>query len=134
MTLRRDFLRTTLAGLAVSLAPLPAALRAEELRVLKQGSFSGRSAHVTTGSAAITEQDGRHFVSLGHDFSFDGAPDPKVALGRDGYDGDTILGPLQSNAGAQTYALPEGFNPADYNEIWVWCERFDVPLGVASIG
>ncbi|MCB1403372.1 MAG: DM13 domain-containing protein, partial [Rhodobacteraceae bacterium] len=67
------------------------------------------------------------------DFAFDGAPDPKVALGQDGYRKDTLLGPLRSETGAQSYALPEGLDPAAYNEIWIWCERFDVPLGVATL-
>ena len=109
------------------------AAQAQEVAVVKQGSFEGRSRHVTTGSAAIVEQDGAHFVSLGRDFAFDGAPDPKVALGQDGYRKDTLLGPLRSDAGAQSYALPEGLDPAAYNEIWIWCERFDVPLGVATL-
>ena len=55
------------------------AAQAQVVAVVKQGSFEGRSRHVTTGSAAIVEQDGAHFVSLGRDFAFDGAPDPKVA-------------------------------------------------------
>ena len=27
-----------------------------------------------------------------------------------------------------------GINPDDYNEVWIWCERFNVPLGVAKLG
>ena len=57
------------------------AAQAQEVAVVKQGSFEGRSRHVTTGSAAIVEQDGAHFVSLGRDFAFDGAPgDARPAL------------------------------------------------------
>lgn len=134
MQFRRQLLRTALAGLTVTLVPLPAALRAQPLQVLRQGRFSGRSNHVTTGSAAIVAQDGRYYVSLGSDFSFDGAPDPMVALGRDGFDADTLLAPLGANSGAQNYRLPVGVDPADFNEIWIWCERFNVPLGVAPLG
>lgn len=109
------------------------AAQAQEVVVVKQGSFEGQSRHVTTGSAAIVEQDGRRFVSLGRDFDFDGAPDPKVALGQDGYLEDTLLGPLRSNSGTQSYPLPEGLDADAYNEIWIWCEQFDVPLGVAKL-
>lgn len=133
MTTRRQALRTLAAGLAVTLAPLPAALRAQDFTIVRQGSFAGESGHVTSGAAAIVERGGRHFVSLGTDFTFDGAPDPKVALGSDGYRADTLLGPLASNSGAQSYALPEGVDPEEFNEVWIWCEEFDVPLGLATL-
>lgn len=94
------------------------------------GNFKGLSNHTTTGTAELAA-DG---VQLLADFTFDGAPDPKVALGKDGvYDPSTLMGALKSNAGASQYALPAGINPDDYNEVWIWCERFNVPLGVASV-
>lgn len=94
------------------------------------GQFTGLSNHVTTGTAEIAGHD----INLLDDFFFDGAPDPKVALGRDGvYDPATLMGPLTSNSGASSYTAPAGIDPADYNEVWIWCERFNVPLGVASV-
>ncbi len=119
--------------IALALAAGPSTVRAQQADIVKQGAFAGASGHVTSGSAAIVLQDGRHYVSLGRDFAFDGAPDPKVALGRDGYQADTLLGALEANAGAQTYPLPEGLDPTAYTEIWIWCEQFDVPLGVARL-
>lgn len=133
MSTRRQALRTLVAGLTVTLAPLPKALRAQDFTVLKQGLFAGESGHETSGSAAVTESDGRYFVSLGNDFAFDGAPDPKVALGTDGYRADTLLGGLQSNDGAQSYPLPDGLDPGEFNEVWLWCEEFNVPLGRAGL-
>ncbi len=94
------------------------------------GKFKGASNHVTTGTAELTKDS----VQLLSDFTFDGAPDPKVALGKDGYDKNTLMGPLKKNTGASTYKLPAGINPDDYNEVWIWCERFNVPLGVAKLG
>ena len=94
------------------------------------GTFSGLSNHVTSGTAELNS-DG---VQLLDDFFFDGAPDPKVALGKDGkYDPATLMGLLTSNSGSSQYALPAGINAADYNEVWIWCEQFNVPLGVASV-
>ena len=93
------------------------------------GSFRGASGHATTGTAEIA--GGR--VNLLADFRFDGAPDPKVALGRGGYDPATLMGALRSNEGASSYALPAGLDAAAYDEVWIWCERFDVPLGVARL-
>lgn len=93
------------------------------------GTFTGESNHVTTGSVEVA--DG--MVNLLDDFFFDGAPDPKVALGNNGYDSSTLMGLLQSNTGASSYEIPAGINPDDYNEVWIWCERFNVPLGVARL-
>ena len=97
------------------------------------GEFRGASNHVTTGRAEIAVENGRAVVHLLNDFSFDGAPDPKVALGRDGYDKNTLMGPLKRNKGASSYIVPAGIDTAKYNEVWIWCERFNVPLGVARI-
>ena len=94
------------------------------------GRFSGLSNHVTTGTAEIAGDT----VQLLDDFTFDGAPDPKVALGRDGtYDPATLMGLLKSNNGASSYQIPAGINSDDYNEVWIWCEQFSVPLGVARV-
>ena len=94
------------------------------------GTFTGASNHVTTGTAELLSGS----VELLDDFTFDGAPDPKVALGNNGYDPKTLMGPLKKNRGASSYQIPVGINPDDYNEVWIWCERFNVPLGVAKLG
>ena len=98
-----------------------------------EGAFTGASNHVTTGHASIYTEGGKWFVSFGEDFTFDGAPDPKVALGHDGFDPDALLAPLASNTGAQVYEIPAPLDVADYNEVWIWCEEFAVPLGVAKL-
>ena len=111
---------------AAALAAAPAAFAGGHGRL---GTFIGQSNHVTTGTAEIAGDT----ITLLDDFTFDGAPDPKVALGKDGYDPNTILAPLASNSGKQSYAVPASIDTADYNEVWIWCERFNVPLGVAKI-
>lgn len=65
---------------------------------------------------------------------FDGAPDPKVGFGRDGaYDKTSQLAPLGAKKGHQTYQLPASVDPAKYNEVYIWCEQYSVPLGVAKL-
>ncbi|WP_299193451.1 DM13 domain-containing protein [uncultured Litoreibacter sp.] len=120
--------RTVLQGFAAlsALAAAPAAFAGGHGRL---GKFKGASNHITTGTAEIA--DGK--VNLLGDFTFDGAPDPKIALGKDGYDPKTLMGLLKSNKGASSYTIPAGVNPDDYNEVWVWCEKFNVPLGVAKL-
>ena len=128
MISRRTILRGALAVSTVSALP---AFAGGHGRI---GTFTGASNHVTTGRAEVVKSGSGNTVELLGDFFFDGAPDPKVALGKDGYDPSTLMGPLTKNKGASSYTIPAGINPDDYNEVWIWCERFNVPLGVAKLG
>lgn len=109
------------------------AAAANEVALTARGGFEGRSKHVTTGHAAIGRQGGQWVVVLEQDFQFDGAPDPHVALGSDGYRKDAALAKLQSNDGRQVYVIPASLDVADFNEVWIWCDEFAVPLGVAKL-
>lgn len=129
MTDRRSFLIGS-AALMTAVAMPNVSLAGGHGRI---GTFTGKSNHVTRGRAELVTQNGKSQVILLDDFWFDGAPDPKVALGRNGYDKDTLMGKLRANAGQQTYDVPAGIDAARYNEVWIWCERFNVPLGVASL-
>lgn len=109
----------------------PGALYAEE--TLSSGQFVGQSRHSASGGVTLVEKGSGYTVVLQEDFSFDGAPDPKLAFGQDGYQSDTIFAHLRANSGDQIYDLPAGFDPSGYNEIWIWCQRYDVPLGLAKL-
>jgi hypothetical protein len=102
--------------------------------VIVQGKFKGANGHATSGSAQLVKLDaGGYVIRFGKDFKHDGtAPDATVGLGKNGYDKTTDLGRLRENKGAQDYALPSGFDPAGYNEIYVWCTEYAVSLGVAK--
>ena len=98
------------------------------------GTFSGRSDHITTGQATITGTPGNYTLTLGADFTLDGAPDPIVGFGANGvYNAATKVGPLKAITGEQSYSLPANFDPANVEEVYIWCEKFSVPLGVASL-
>lgn len=100
----------------------------------KSGNLRGASGHITTGKVEIVNKGGVIQVILADNFTFDGAPDPKLGFGNSGkYDLKTTFAPLKSLKGKQVYTLPSGIDPSKYNEFYVWCERFGVPLGVASI-
>lgn len=99
---------------------------------IASGTLAGRSDHATSGTASLVETDDGVVLVLGPDFSFDGAPDPKVGLGRAGEDRPAVLlAPLASDNGAQAYTLPAEVSNLD--AIWLWCELFDVPLGYAQV-
>jgi len=121
-----------LAATMVSLALLPGAQAAED--VIGRGTFTGASGHKTSGSVSLVRTDAGTKVVLEQDFSLDGAPDPRVGLGHDGaYDAKTQLAPLGANKGRQTYPIPTSVDPAAYNEVYIWCEKYSVPLGVAKL-
>ncbi len=128
---RRMFLGAGLAVAAATTLSLPAS--ADSMKI-SAGTFTGMSNHVTSGGVRLIEKDGRYFVELADDFSLDGGPDPRVALGADGvYDPDSKLGALLNLTGTQRYAIPAPWDHAKYNEVYIWCEIAGVPLGVASL-
>lgn len=101
---------------------------------LASGTFTGASNHVTTGLVEIIKDGDGYIARLADDFSLDGAPDPKLGFGNDGaYDDGTTFSVLENLTGEQVYAIPASIDPSAYNEFYIWCEKFAVPLGVASL-
>lgn len=123
---RRRLILTAAGTLALTALPAFA-------QSARSGRFTGAGGHDAAGTGRLVERNGRSTIEFAEDFVFDGAPDPKVALGANGYDPRTIVGALRSNTGAQNYRVPRNIRAGAYNEIWLWCERFNVPLGVARL-
>jgi len=99
-----------------------------------KGSFEGRSKHITSGETYILKTRAGYALVLADNFSLDGAPGPVLGFGNDGkYDKASYVADLESDTGRQVYPLAAGFNPANFNEVYVWCEDFSVPLGVAKL-
>ncbi len=119
-------------GMALTVAA-PGVAGANEFKA--SGTFKGASDHITTGNTTIVKtSNGGAVLILDSNFSLDGAPDPRVGLGKDGkYDASTDLGVLANNTGLQVYVIPASVNIDDLNEVYIWCKKFAVPLGVASI-
>ncbi|SFJ27263.1 DM13 domain-containing protein [Jannaschia pohangensis] len=111
-------------------ALLPAQAHADE-----SGTFTGASDHVTTGGVSIVKTPaGGTLLVLDADFSLDGAPDPRVILGRDGAPVDAAdLGALTNLNGLQAYVVPATLDLSTLDEVYIWCEEFSVPLGFADL-
>ena len=98
------------------------------------GSFSGVNGHQATGQVAVVRTADGWEVRLEDSFSFDGAPDPWVGFGRSGsFVPATDFHRLRSNSGAQVYKVPADIDADAYDEVYIWCRRYSVPLGVARI-
>ena len=105
-----------------------------DAQTIATGTFSGRSDHVTTGSVSIVKNETGYQLVFADNFSLDGAPDPIVGFGNNGqFELNSKLGALTKKNGQQTYQLPADFSPAQFTEVYVYCEKFSVPLGVATL-
>ena len=98
-----------------------------------QGTFSGASGHATSGGVTIAEGTAGYEVRLQENFSFDGAPDPRVTLGSGTALNAVDLGELASKKGAQVYSVPAGTDPARFDKIVIYCRKYSVPLGIADL-
>ncbi len=129
----RSFARAVLVlGFAAAVLAAPVAAAAQD-QVLASGEFRGKSGHAASGGVSVVKTATGAVVVLGPDFKFDGAPDPKLGFGKNGFVKSTQFSPLKSNSGEQSYDIPAAIDPADYTEVWVWCEKYSVPLGVATL-
>ena len=119
------------AALCITVAPI-AVQAADDL--LHSGTFEGASGHVTSGGVTVVSTDNGVRVILGEDFYHDGAPDPHVGFGTSGtFDSASDIGMLVSNTGEQVYEVPASLDISAYDEVYIWCVQYSVPLGVASL-
>ncbi len=125
----------TITALTIALAPAAIADGHASGLTSQSGTFEGASNHVTTGGVSVvTTPGGKTLVILDEDFSLDNGPDPRVGFGTDGtYDPESELGALKNLGGLQVYVLPTTVNPANYNQVFIWCKVASVPLGIAAL-
>ena len=104
-------------------------------KIAASGTFAGGSDHINTGGVSIVKTDaGATVVILDQNFSLDGALNPTVGFGKDGkFVTASLPGDLQNKDGLRVYVVPAGVNSADFNEIYIWCDEFSVPLGVTTL-
>ncbi len=129
------FLGLAAAATAALLTAAPLSAGTAAKGVAASGLFTGASDHITTGGVSIVKTaDGGAVVILDSDFSLDGAPDPRVGFGVDGvYKDASDLGELVSKTGVSVYIVPPSVNVDDFNEVYIWCRKFAVPLGIAAL-
>ncbi len=130
----RKFTQTAAALISLSVLFVGTSI-AESGNSVGAGTFTGASDHVTTGGVTVfTTPKSGTVVILDTDFSLDGAPDPGVGFGIDGkYDPSSDLGKLKQVNGLQAYVVPDKVKASKYNEVYIWCRKFSVPLGVAKL-
>ena len=113
-----------------------------EPRVLGKGDFRGL-AHETKGVATVHQLgDGKRILRLTN-FETSNGPDVHVYLvaAEMANDNATVteagfidLGSLKGNKGDQNYEVPSDTDLNKYGSVSIWCARFGVNFGAATLG
>jgi Electron transfer DM13 len=113
----------------------------ESASVLVKGEFKS-VAHDTKGSARIYRlADGKRVLRL-TDFATSNGPDVRVYLvaAPDAVDNETVkragfveLGKLKGTDGDQNYDVAADLDLGKYRAVTIWCRRFAVNFGTASL-
>ena len=109
---------------------------------LLRGRFVSHE-HGTSGRVRVVSQpDGSRLLAI-EDLDTSDGPDLRVWLtdatvSEDGWrvfdDGRYVdLGELRGNKGNLVYELPRDVDLADYQSVSIWCERFSVSFGAATL-
>ena len=124
--------KSILAALVVGTAALAGPASAQD--VLRSGKIEGASGHTTTGTVSIVRDGGATKIVFSDDYTLDNAPDPYVAFGSaSAFAKGTDFAKMSSTSGGQTYKVPDDLDPSEYEAVWLWCKRFGVPLGYATL-
>jgi len=122
---------------------LPTAMaKSTEPIVLGKGDFRGL-AHETKGAATVHQlADGKRILRLTN-FETSNGPDVHVYLvaAEVAKDNATVkqagfidLGSLKGNKGDQNYEVPADVDLNKYKSVSIWCARFGVNFGAATLG
>jgi Electron transfer DM13 len=112
--------------------------------VLASGTFVSHE-HTTTGTARVLRTpDGARYLRL-DDLDTSNGPllkvwlsDAPVVAGTTGWrlfdrGRHADLGPLKGNKGSQNYPLPADLDLTGYRSVTIWCARFHVSFGAATL-
>ena len=99
------------------------------------GSFTGVNKHKTSGGFEVVTANDKQEIRLTPDFSLDQAPDVYLVLSTSvTVDGKSLyVGRLRNFSGVSTFSLPAGTDLARYSHLVLWCKKFSVALGDASL-
>lgn len=134
--------KTVNEGLPVAQPASMAMSKGTEPMVLAKGDFRGL-AHETKGAATVHQlADGKRILRLSN-FETSNGPDVRVYLvaAEMANDNATVtragfidLGSLKGNKGDQNYDVPADADLNKYKSVSIWCARFGVNFGAASLG
>ena len=131
--------RRSFGGLSVAVATMaiaPGQLLAGP--AVRKGTLSGRRGYEVVGSVELIKDGGTTKVVLKDDYVFDPSknpPDIKIGFGNgEAYaEGSKIHDKLTVKSGAATFEVPASIDTDQFSELYIYCEKFSVILGVAAL-
>lgn len=120
---------------------MPAANGSSQVQAVESGTFHG-VAHPTEGTATIYRLGDSTLVLRFTNFKTANGPNVHVYLvaANDAKDSESVrraditdLGPIKGNIGDQNYALGADVDLSKYRAVSIWCKRFNVNFGAASL-
>ena len=101
----------------------------------KTGMLSGFPGHNASGKASISKDGmGKAFLEL-TGIKVDKVPDGRVYLAKGGDHKKGIeLGKLEQFTGDVRFPIPEKTMLNDYDSVVIWCKKFEVGIGKATLG
>ncbi len=104
----------------------------EEIVTLVSGQFAGNSRYDITGDISVLNDGSEQRFLRFENFESDNGPDLKVYLRA--ADGSFVsLGDLKGNIGDQNYEIPVDVDLSVFSSVEIWCERFGVGFGEATL-
>jgi len=107
----------------------------EMMEAGKAGMLSGFPGHNASGKASLSKDGmGKAFLEL-TGIKVDKVPDGRVYLAKGGDHTKGIeLGELTQFTGNVRFPIPENTMLDDYDSVVIWCKKFDVGIGKATLG
>ncbi|KPL85396.1 DM13 domain-containing protein [Herpetosiphon geysericola] len=138
MPMTDDMIEPTMMPTAESRVE-PSAVPAEPV-MLSSGAFRGID-HESRGMAKLYKQPDGSIILRLNDFYVEPGPDMYIFVAKaadihqpsDLQAGYLELSKLKGSEGNQNYNLPNDFDPALYNNVVIWCEKYQVLMAVAPI-
>lgn len=93
------------------------------------------------GKVEVVTADSQQYLVFNENFKTDNGPDLLVILYRNDVppkyrikEKDYVqIAPLQKPSGKQRYAIPQNIKLADYKSVAIWCRKFNVTFGYATL-
>ncbi len=104
----------------------------------RSGNFV-TAAHSTQGMVSLVTDNGQRYLKFDETFKTDNGPDLMVLLHRQtvpkSYSKENYqsLGRLEQVSGTQRYRIPADVNPEDFSSVVIWCRKFNVTFGYATL-
>lgn len=98
-----------------------------------QGELHGSGNHHATGRAVVSDGPFGAILAL-KELQVDPVPDGRVYLAHGGDHRSGIeLGRLEQFSGDARYTIPASVDPSGFDSVVIWCEKFQVEIGRATL-